>query len=316
MVVRCILIILTLCWPVLAAASKPVRLVEHISLPVSETAFNVRKWLQDARISVEQNAAPGNMIIIRGQGAEDVSAWRIELSSHSALGTEISIEISGEDATDEEAARLIGSLQATAAGTMGDDQAESSVQSIPTPVLDQIGNVACIHVETGGRTVQFTGFFIDNDGLLLCTAHDLREHERVGVMSNTGVFFEGDIIKVDFIRDLALIKVDADKEESVLISDGRNLLGMGEMVYSIGCPINLRGTVESGFINGPPRKVDGLPLWQVHMKIQPGSSGSPLFDSTGAFVAVVKGRHREAEGIGFLIPLEVVIDFLKEYFSP
>jgi serine protease Do len=48
------------------------------------------------------------------------------------------------------------------------------------------------------------------------------------------------------------------------------------------------------------------------MKIYPGSSGSPVFDVQGNLVAVVKGRYRGSESIGFLIALETLLDFIRE----
>ncbi|MCI5122001.1 MAG: serine protease, partial [Candidatus Electrothrix sp. AUS4] len=162
-----------------------------------------------------------------------------------------------------------------------------------------------------GNTVQFSGFFIEK-GLVLCTAHDLGTVEDVSIVSTVGVHFEGKIIRRDPQRDLALIQIENGPDQMVSLTEGRNLVGMGERVFSIGCPVALRGTVNAGFINGPPRRVHDLPLWQADIEIQPGSSGSPVFDSNGALIAVVKGRHRLSPGIGFLIPLEVITDFLQE----
>ena len=56
-----------------------------------------------------------------------------------------------------------------------------------------------------------------------------------------------------------------------------------------------------------------MPLWQVRMKINHGSSGSPVFDSQGRLAAIVKGRFRGTESIGFLIPFESILQFLEKY---
>ena len=78
------------------------------------------------------------------------------------------------------------------------------------------------------------------------------------------------------------------------------------------CPINPGGKVYSGIINSPPRRVKDLMLWQVDMTIHLGSSGSPVFDINGNLVAVVKGRYRGTDSIGFLIPFETLLAFLEE----
>ena len=286
-----------------------------VSIPVSEVAYKVNKWMRNSGILIEHSALKNGGVRIIGSGGEKKQGeqWLVELTPRSALGTEILIQLEGDDTANERINLLTELLQIQESGD--ETFINEGNNAVPEPILSQIGNVACIHVQTKSKSVQFSGFFIDNEGLILCTAHDLLEHEQVKIMSNTGIFYEGDVIKADFEKDLALIKVNAAKEDIVSITEGRNLLGMGETVFSIGCPINLRGTIHRGFVNGPPRKVNSVPLWQVEMEIQPGSSGSPVFDNSGAFVAVVKGRHREAKDIGFLIPLEVVVEFLKEYFS-
>jgi len=286
-----------------------------VSIPVSEVAYKVNKWMRSSGILVEQSALKNGVVRIIGSGGEKSQGekWLVELSPRSSLGTEILVQLEGDDTANERIHLLTELFQIRETGEETFVSEGNNV--IPEPILSQIGNVACIHVQTKSKSVQFSGFFIDNEGLILGTAHDLLEHEQVKIMSNTGIFYEGDVIKADFEKDLALIKVNATKEDIVSITEGRNLLGMGETVFSIGCPVNLRGTIHRGFVNGPPRKIGNVPLWQVEMEIQPGSSGSPVFDNSGAFVAVVKGRHREAKDIGFLIPLEVVVEFLKEYFS-
>ncbi len=286
----------------------------YLPVPVSEAVYTITRFFESYGYIVEQTEQNREKFSVNiSKNDTETKKWSIVLTPNSPLRTKLETVIDSGIFPEKEFAQLVASLSKKSVDDTQSLSAES--RSIPVPVLNQIGNVACIHVQTEERTVQFTGFFIDKEGLILSTAHDLREHDQVQIVTNTGIYYKGDIVKTDFNRDLALIKVDAVKEEIVYPAKGRNLLSMGESLFSIGCPGDLRGTVESGFVNGPPRKIKEIPLWQVHMRIQPGGSGSPVFDNNGMFVAVVKGRHREAEDIGFLIPLEVVIDFLKDYFS-
>lgn len=313
---RGIIFLLVFAYPfLLAAGDEGVSERDHIALPVSEVAYKITRWMVHTGLKPEQSEmVNGGIRIVATKGENNLDEiWLIEMSPLSPLGTDIYIQLQGKNSSQDQLKQLTEMYQ-----IKENEQREvvtNSANVIPEPVLNQIANVACIHVRTRTRSIQFTGFFIDNDGLILSTAHDLLEHEHVSIISNTGIPYEGDVIKADFTKDLALIKVNAAKEDIVKITEGRNLLGMGEKIFLIGCPINLRGTIHQGFVNGPPRKVADVPLWQVQIKIEKGSSGSPVFDSSGAFVAVVKGRHREAKDIGFLIPLQVVVDFLKDYFS-
>jgi len=186
-------------------------------------------------------------------------------------------------------------------------------QAVPTAVLDHIESVVCIRGRSGNGSIQFSGFVVDPEGLVLCTAHDLSGHQRVTLTFHDGTSTPGEVIRLDLHRDLALIECPAGDWGFVPLSTGRNLLGMGESVFSIGCPNSLRGTLASGSISGPPRRVKDQPFWQVDMDIYPGSSGSPVFDARGRLVAMVKGRYRGTSTVGFLIPLETIYAFLLNH---
>ena len=160
------------------------------------------------------------------------------------------------------------------------------------------------------REVQFSGFVVDPAGLVLCTAHDLTHHQQVTVTFADAVSVPGTVARLDLDRDLALVECSAGARAFVSIYSGHNLLGIGERVFSIGCPNNPRGILLPGTLNGPPRLVNDQRLWQAEMNIHPGSSGSPVFDAQGQLVAMVKGRYRGTSTVGFLRPLETIIAFL------
>ena len=126
------------------------------------------------------------------------------------------------------------------------------------------------------------------------------------MLTATGKEYKGDIQRLDFDRDLALIKIQGRQGNSVPLEMGRNILNLGEKVYSTGCSANKRGAIFAGTINGSPRLVGQHPLWQVFMEINPGHSGSAVFDEYGAIVAVIKGRYRGTGSMGFLIPLDAL----------
>jgi serine protease Do len=143
----------------------------------------------------------------------------------------------------------------------------------------------------------------------------LKNLQEITVILYDGRQLKANLVKMDTHRDLALLDINAKFNTFISVAEGRNLLGMGESLYSVGCPIDVRGTIYSGIINSPPRRVNDLPLWQVNMHIHPGSSGSPVFDVQGNLVAIVKGRYRGTDSVGFLIPLETIIDFATDASS-
>jgi serine protease Do len=249
------------------------------------------------------------------------ASLRFILTPRSALATQVQASgTAGGRAGELFLAEILGSAVGGSHGPKEPGEAPSGAmspegprnQAVPNPVLARIESVVCITAVLEERTVQFSGFVVDRDGLILCTAHDLRNIRAMTVGFYDGSRLKGRIVKMDRQRDLALLQVPVRLDASIPLTGGRNLVGMGERLYTVGCPENLNGTVSSGFVNGPPRRVRGLPLWQVDMEILPGSSGSPVFDVGGNLVGVVKGRLRGTDSVGFLTPVETIIDFLKE----
>ncbi len=277
-------------------------------LTMAGTRQAVTRWLQDN--GYDYRVVPGADGLVRIRNMQNERELLVELRPHSPLATEVDIRLDDRGQGKEYFKKLLQYLSEKTS-----TQAIAAVNwqepDIPSSIQKHIGTTVCIHSDNQAQDVQFSGVFINSRGLVLCTAHDLKKNGQVSILSASGSQYRGDIIKIDFHRDLALIQTNADQEPNISLEKGRNLLDMNEMVFSIGCPLNLGGTVSTGFIKGLPRRVDDLPMWQIGMEIQPGSSGSPVFDNNGDFVAIVKGRHRISSGIGFLTPLEVIIDFLN-----
>jgi serine protease Do len=278
------------------------------SLPISELEAIVSDWLIQSGFDIQRSRL--KMGDVRLTIARPAEKWQIVLKPHTELTTEIRAgSASGApqpSATIDNMATYIEKYTEVPAA-----QKEVSNQTIPPVVLAQIGNVVCLKTKFKDKTSPHSGFIVDSQGLVLSTIHNVETFHDIQVTLYDGREITGDVIKKDINLDLALIDVGSGVKHAVSLAEGRNLLGMGERVYSVGCPMNLVGSVFSGVINGPPRRVNELTYWQVNMEIHPGSSGSPVFDVQGNLVGIVKGRFRGTQSIGFLIPLETIIAFVK-----
>ena len=278
------------------------------SLPVNKLEGITSDWLTRAGFEIKRTKLKmGDIQLTIERPAEK---WQIILKPHSAMVTEINagsaaIASQSNATIDHLAAYLENYIQALS------EHEESSNQIIPPAVLAQIGNVVCLETKFKDRASQDSGFIVDTQGLILSTVHEVASLHDIKITFYDGRKITGDIIKKDTKRDLALINIGSSVEHAVSLAQGRNILGMGERVYSVGCPMNLVGSVFPGIINGPPRRVGKSTYWQVNMEIHPGSSGSPVFDVQGNLVGIVKGRYRGTDTIGFLIPFETIVAFVK-----
>jgi serine protease Do len=279
------------------------------SLPISELETILLDWLTRSGFEIQRSRL--KMGDVRLNITRPAENWQIVLKPRSDLITEIHAGSASSapqrSATIDRMAAYIAKYIRTPAS-----QKEVSNQVIPPAVLSQISSVVCLNTKSNKKNSQHTGFVVDTQGLVLSTIHDVETFHDITMTLYDGRELAGNVIKKNTDQDLALINIGTGLEQAVSLAEGRNLLGMGERVYSVGCPINLVGSVFPGIINGPPRRVDKLTYWQVNMEIHPGSSGSPVFDFQGNLVGIVKGRYRGTQSIGFLIPLETIVAFVKE----
>ena len=281
--------------------------------PASEVVEVISGWFSSQGYTVRRDYPRPGVVHLSVWNAQD--NWEITVRPQSALASVAMIVHDNAGDSGVTCRRLREYVDEYLTGTPANSPAPTANQSqaFPTAVLDHTEKVVCIQGRSENGSVQFSGFVVDPAGLVLCTAHDLTGRQRVTLTFHDGTSAPGEVIQLDLHRDLALIECPAGDWGFVPLTSGKNLLRMGESVFSIGCPNSLRGTLATGTINGPPRRVKDQPFWQVNMNIHPGSSGSPVFDARGRLVAIVKGRYRGTSHVGFLIPLETIYAFLLNH---
>jgi serine protease Do len=278
-------------------------------LPLPEMEHIISRWFSQSGLQVSRTLPePGRVDLNARREGE---SWEVALKSRSPLATEVSASCLLNGQPDE--ARREG-LWAYLAQYLRDlsTAEENASEEAPEAVVSKRRSVVCIKAAVEGGHLQFSGFLIDRKGLVLATAHDLQGAHEITVTLLDGRTFKGRLLKMDLEWDLALIAVKAKVESIISLGQGRSALNEGERLYSVGCPGNMGGTVHAAVLSGPPRRMNNAPLLQVVMKTLPGGSGSPVFDREGNLVAMVKGRYRGTDIVGFLTPLEVMRQFLSE----
>lgn len=270
-------------------------------IPRLEAEQVVMVWLEQQGCTVVKTTHDSVSELRAIRGARQ---WRIGLKHHSPLASEVWL---ANAVPDEGDARMWKQLTSYL-----EDYAALQGVTIPAAVLAHEKLVVCIRALAQGQSVQLSGFVVDRDGLILCTAHTLNKPQSIGIFLNDGTRLTGRLIRMDERKDLALIECNYRFGEVVGISNDKSVPGLGEQVYALGCPNNRRVTVVSGLVDGPPQLVQDQPLIQVRMEVDPGSSGSPVFNEKGNLTAIVKGRLKKDNRTGLLIPLETIIAFIKD----
>lgn len=155
-----------------------------------------------------------------------------------------------------------------------------------------------------------SGFIIRSDGYILTNAHAVKDQDIIKVTLNDKRVFEAKVVGVDYFSDLAVVKIDCkDKELPCLEMGASNNLRPGEFVVAIGSPLGYDHTVTLGIISAVGRTVTdvngNINFIQTDAAINPGNSGGPLLNLKGEVIGVNTAIRRDAQNIGFSIPVDM-----------
>ncbi len=86
---------------------------------------------------------------------------------------------------------------------------------------------------------------------------------------------------------------------------------MGDKLYTLGNPLGVfQNTLSDGILSGV-RQMDGYKLFQLSAPISHGSSGSPVFNSSGEVIAIVEATISEGQNLNFAIPIDYAAGMLS-----
>lgn len=166
-----------------------------------------------------------------------------------------------------------------------------------------------------------SGFILSEDGQLLTNAHVVADTDTVQVTLKDGRTFEGKVLGVDPITDVAVVKIPGKNLPTVDLGNSQNLIP-GQWVIAIGNPLGLDNTVTIGIISATDRTSAqvGVPdkrvsFIQTDAAINPGNSGGPLLNAQGEVIGVNTAIRADAQGLGFAIPIETAARVANELFT-
>jgi S1-C subfamily serine protease len=166
-----------------------------------------------------------------------------------------------------------------------------------------------------------SGFILSEDGQLLTNAHVVADTDTVLVTLKDGRTFEGKVVGVDSMTDVAVVKIKANHLPTVKLGNSQNLIP-GQWAIAIGNPLGLDNTVTIGIISATDRTSTqvGVPdkrvsFIQTDAAINPGNSGGPLLNAQGEVIGVNTAIRADAQGLGFAIPIETAARIANELFT-
>ncbi len=165
-----------------------------------------------------------------------------------------------------------------------------------------------------------TGFILSKDGYILTNAHVVRNADEIEVSLYNRNEYKAKIIGQDPETDIALLKIEADNLQPLILGDSDELQ-VGQWLFAMGSPLGLKYTASHGVVSYLNRQLTDnlLPFIQTDISINPGNSGGPLLNLKGEVVGInsqICLLQNSTTGISFSIPINeirYVIDQLKQH---
>ena len=167
----------------------------------------------------------------------------------------------------------------------------------------------------GDREVQQgtgSGFIINADGLIITNAHVVKGADKVSVTLKDNRILEGKVLGIDTITDVAVVRVNSSNLPTVKLGNSEQIKP-GEWAIAIGNPLGLDNTVTAGIVSAtgrsssqvgdPQKRVNYI---QTDAAINPGNSGGPLLNANGQVIGMNTAILKNAQGLGFAIPINQV----------
>lgn len=177
---------------------------------------------------------------------------------------------------------------------------------------DRIYQIRIIEQASGKQAAIGSGFQISQDGMVVTNYHVVSEYTRypgryrIEYAAHNGVTGELQLIDIDVINDLSLLKKDDFLGNNLELADRLPL--QGEAIYSLGNPHDLGLTVVPGTYNG----IAKYSLYKrIHFSgsINPGMSGGPVLNARGEVIGV--NVSTAGNQISFLVPLNKLSELIN-----
>ena len=162
--------------------------------------------------------------------------------------------------------------------------------------------------------------FILKDNYILTNFHVVEDATEVIVSLSDRREFIAEIVGVDPLSDLALLKVEGKNLPQVITGNSDDLK-VGDWVVAIGSPFSFDFSVTAGIVSAKGRSIQNnnignyVPFLQTDVAINPGNSGGPLFDLDGKVIGInsqIYSRSGGYQGLAFAIPINVAVDVANQ----
>lgn len=200
------------------------------------------------------------------------------------------------------------------------DTISSSIEKINSSVV-------YISASDGKDSSTGTGFFYKKDdisGYIITNNHVISGSTSVQITTTAGQTVLATVLGADEYSDIAVLRVDPSAVTEVAEIGDSTKSVVGDTIFTVGSPLGIdyMNSVSKGIISGTDRAVTVtlasgdflMDVIQIDASINPGNSGGPLCNINGQVIGVTSMKlvDSSVEGMGFAIPIEIVMPTVKQ----
>jgi serine protease Do len=167
-----------------------------------------------------------------------------------------------------------------------------------------------------------SGVIVDKRGFILTNEHVIDGATKIQVtLDGDGKHYNGRVIGMDKDTDIAVIKIDANRDLPVARLGNSDGVQVGDWVLAFGSPFGLNSTVTAGIVSAKDRSNVGHQFQrfiQTDAAINPGNSGGPLVSLSGEVIGIntaIYTGSRGFEGVGFALPSNTAIGVYNQLIT-
>lgn len=150
-----------------------------------------------------------------------------------------------------------------------------------------------------------SGFLISDDGLVVTNLHVVGLGRSISVIDSKGDHFPvKEVFASDPNLDLAILRVDLQNRKLQALTLGdQYVIEDGSPVVALGNPLGYKFSIVNGIVSAK-REMDGRPMLQLSMPIEPGISGGPVLDMHGQVKGIVTMKSLVRQNLGFAVDVK------------